>query len=86
VSPTSTCIEADVSAAAHPNGHQPLPGDQPTGTTAQPQSTAPVEQLALPEGGVRRSYTATLNLQGWNNRRANRPTAGVAWTNGESPH
>jgi hypothetical protein len=73
-------------AAAHPNGHQPPPGDPPTGTTAQPQPTVPVEQPAAPEGSMRRSYTATLNLQGWNSRRANRPTAGVARTNGESPH
>ena len=73
-------------AAAHPNGHQPPPGDQPADLTVQPPPTVPLEQPAVPEGSVRRSYTATLDLQGWNSRRANRPTAQVARTNGEAPH
>jgi hypothetical protein len=83
---TAQIAATAATAAAHPNGHQPPAGDRPTGTTAQPQSTVPVEQPALPEGSVRRSYTAKLDLQGWNSRRANRPTAGVARTNGESPY
>jgi hypothetical protein len=83
---TAQIAATAATAAAHPNGHQPPPDDPPTGTTAQPQPTVPVEQPAVPEGSVRRSYTAKLDLSGWNSRRANRPTAQVARTNGEAPH
>jgi hypothetical protein len=82
-----TAQVADTATAiAHPNGHRPPLGEQTADPTVQPPATLPVEQLAVPEGSVRRSYTATLDLQGWNSRRSSRQTAGVARTNGESPH
>ncbi len=83
---TAQIAATAATAAAHPNGHQPPPGDQAAGTTAQPQPTLAVEQLAIPEGSVRRSYTAKLDLQGWNSRRSSRQMAARAGTNGESPH